>query len=149
MVALIATLSACSAYQPGSLLNSHPDSAETVGCIDVAAESHFDAQAQGPVAKVIVANRCNTAVAIDFRTIQATVKYTDGHLGESKVYDPEFTIGPVTLDARSRGWEVFEYHPLDAADLSRLPGLLCLDVTYLDTRHPSPDARQVCVRAEN
>ena len=141
---LLASVAACT-YQPGTLLTKYPETSETVGCIDIAAEALDDKKAEGPAAKIFVANRCHAPVVVDYQTIFATVRYTDGHEGVVRIYDPNNTLKPVTLDALSRGWEAFEFHPDDPADDELVPEQLCLDVSLIDRKEPSTDARQICV----
>lgn len=144
----VTATAACSTYKPDTLHRTHHGAAQTVGCIDVAVETHIDIQAEGPVAEVHVANRCNTAVVVDYQAILASVVYADGSTGQSRVYDPEGTLRPVTLDARSRGWEAFEYHPLDPSDGDRIARSLCLDVRNIDQQQPSSQTHEICVAAK-
>lgn len=142
-------LSACAAYRPGSLLSEYHPTSQTVGCLDIAVDSLSDTKASGPAAKVHVGNRCNTAVVVDYRAIRATVEYADGHIGVSQVFDPELTLRPILLDARRRGWEAFEYHPVDPDDDDRVPSRLCLDISRIDRDQPSSVEVPICVTAQS
>ena len=155
---LLATALACSlsvflaacggTYEPATLSANTPDGNRTVGCLDVAVDGHSDPQAAGPVAKITVGNRCNTAVVVDYRAIRATVRYRDGHIGRSEVYDPNYSLRPVTLDARRQGWEAFEYHPTRVSEHSRVPETLCLDLAGLDRDQPALQPVEACVSVD-
>lgn len=144
----MAALAACSTYKPGTLTLEHGDASEIVGCIDVAVEPLLDLKAEGPAAKIFVGNRCDAAVVIDYQAIQANIHYTDGDIARGQIYDPHGTLRPVTLDARSRGWEAFEYQSLNLSNGDRIPRLLCLDVSRIDRDQPNPHARAICVEVE-
>jgi len=137
----------CRSYQPDSLHAGYQAETHSVGCLDIAIEAHQDPQAEGPAASIRIGNRCSAALVIDYQDIQATVIYRDGHVGKSHIYDPEYSLRPVTLDARRQGWEVFEFHPDDVNDNSAVPERLCLDLTYLDRVQPSVDPAIACVTA--
>lgn len=148
-VTLIAALVACSPYQPDSLLTTYPSAAKTVGCLDVAVQPLADSKAEGPAAKIFVANRCNTRVFVDYPAIRASIKYTDERFDKAFVHDPHQTLKPVALDARSQGWEAFEYHTVDLLDGDAIAASLCLDISALDRVQPSTTPIDICVRAEN
>lgn len=146
---IIAALAACNPYQPGSLNRQYASKAATVGCIDVAVQALADPQAEGPAAKVFVANRCTTRVFVDYPAISAAIKYADGGTSQALVYDPDGSLKPVALDSLTKGWEAFEYHPVDMNRSGRIATSLCLDVSRLDRLQPSADPLEICVRAEN
>ena len=147
-VVIFAGIAACT-YQPGVLTAKYPDASATVGCIDIAAEALDDKKAEGPAAKLFVANRCDAPVVVDYLTIYTTVHYTDGHEGVVRIYDPHNLVRPVTLDARTRGWEAFEFQPDDPDDNDRVPEQLCLEVSRIDGKEPSVDARWICLATAN
>lgn len=147
LTVIIATLIAGCSYKKGSynLLGQFEGERATVGCLDIAVASHYDAAATGPIASLTFGNFCDAPVVVDVHAIRATGRYADGSAVLMVPYDPRAELRPKALEARRAGREYVEYQ---AADMGTEPDQLCLDVSRLDRDAPPGPAVTICIDNE-
>jgi hypothetical protein len=142
----LAAAAGCGGYHAGSFASITGEFAgerRTVGCLDLAVAPVDDAAAEGPVAAVTFANRCDAAVVVDLPSIRATGRGLDGREVAMGVFDPDREIRAGLLEARTIGRELIEFQPLGGGPA---PYDLCLDVSRLDPGAPSATPVVVCLR---
>lgn len=138
-------LAGCQPYRAGSFAGprgSFVGEHRTVGCLDVAVEAAQDPEASGPVAGLILANRCDVGVVVDVGAIAATGRYPDGAEVRLLPYDPADEIRPAMLEARSVASEHIELVPADEDEV--LFTQWCIDLARLDRARPSERPVVVC-----
>lgn len=142
----VAAAAGCGGYHAGSfagVTGEFTGERRTVGCLDLAVAPVDDAAAEGPVAAITFANRCEAAVVVDLPSIRATGRGLDGREVAMGVFDPDREIRAGLLEARTVGRELIEFQPLDG---DPAPYDVCLDVSRIDAGAPSADPVVVCLR---
>jgi hypothetical protein len=148
LVALLGITACSSGYRAGSFAgagHSFAGELRTVGCLDLGVESIADERAEGPAARITVANRCDTTVPVDLGAVVAIGRYADGRALELRAYDPDAQIRVARIGARRVIRESIEYHPPPAAGW---PDLLCLDLGAVDAGARSRSTVIACVTTD-
>ncbi len=132
-LAVVLVAAGCQGYRPDSfstMTGPFVGEARTVGCLDVAVASSDDPQADGPVARVTLGNRCDAGVVVDFGALRGSAVLLDGSTMHLRPFDPNGEIRPATLDARAVARETIEFAlpPEMPADVVEW----CVDIGGLD-----------------
>jgi hypothetical protein len=127
---VFAALAACRGYQPGTLQVQQHGELRTVGCLDIAVAPLDDAAADGPVASISFANRCDAAVQIDLAALRATGVFAARGAVPLQMFDPAGVVRAGMLEARMVGREDIEWSLPSGA--TEQPAQLCLDLAGLD-----------------
>lgn len=146
MIGGVAAVAGCRGYQAGSFRDfrsAFPGERATVGCLDIAVAETSDTAAEGPVAALAFANRCDAAVVVDLSAIRATGWSDDGASQPLGLFDPAGEIRPLTLEARGSGREVIELVPQQPAPIGRV----CLDLAGVDRDARIAQPVVVCLAA--
>ena len=135
-------------YRPGALLR--PNAAlpapnyHQLGCLDVrvtpANEFAFDLSE--PVLRFEFGNRCDRPVAVDFRTLRARTRYSDGNEYLLNPIDPHGEIHLGHLDVSAQSWETIAF---GESPSQRPPAWVCVDVSHFDADHPVNMPMEICV----
>lgn len=137
-------LSACVAYQPGTLQRTATSNTAVaeVGCLDLAAEVTTDVVAAWPVVDLRFGNRCARPVPVDLGAIAAFGRTAAGTTVRLVPFDPERALRSLPLEARTQGGERLQYR--DGRDLGEVGADvidLCLDLATIGGGSPAPIIR--------
>ena len=128
-ILVLAGVAGC-AYHPGSfrapLRGQFAGEQATAGCLDVAVAAR---PGTAGVMEVTFANRCDHPAVVDFPAMRAIGRDAQDSERSLVIYDPQGTLRPLTLEARTWGKEVIELRT--AADQTEPIHGACLDVGAL------------------
>lgn len=148
IIVLLAGVAGCG-YHPGSfrapLRGEFAGEQATAGCLDVAIAARTGmvgtVQPPGQVVEVTFANRCDRPAVVDFPAMRTIGRDAQDNERSLMIYDPQGTLRPLTLEARTWGKEVIELRT--AVDRTDPIHGACLDVGGLARDHE----RWVCLAA--